>query len=64
MRCKACNSEMPVSFRFIAEIDSSVLETCCPKCLFMIRSSLYDGIEADVMSDVLVEVYDDNEATE
>lgn len=40
MKCKACNGEMPVSWRYVEEIDQSVLEDLCYTCLNAVRSSL------------------------
>lgn len=40
MKCKACNGEMAVSWRYVEEIDRAILEELCPVCLGIVRSSL------------------------
>ena len=41
MKCKACNAEMPVSWRYVDEIDKAVLEDLCGHCLSIVRSSMF-----------------------
>lgn len=40
MHCKACDAPIPVSWRYVPEIDGSVLEDLCYHCLSTIRSTL------------------------
>lgn len=56
MRCRACNREMDDSqalFFIPHGMNSPVMETCCSKCLAIVRNSLYGTSGADADLDYL-----------
>lgn len=49
MHCKACDAPIPVSWRYVPEVDHSVLEDLCQHCLNTVRSSLNAAFPPDQM---------------
>lgn len=61
-RCKACNNRLSeIKFRYIEEIDSTILEDMCHRCL----STIYEQTPPDDDLMVILEEFEhDSETTE